>query len=184
MGEFRKVMVEGSVALTIALLIEMSAGGVLQSRAEALKSLAFVLLFIPAVDNMTGTIGTIVVARLSTALQLGTIEPGKGGRALSDNLSGAALVSLITLVYLIVMGLGVLTFIGIPILDPYKMALMVLASCVLSSALSISTALLLSTLTFKGGMDPSLTALPLITALGDVYGISSLLLFAFTFGFI
>ncbi len=184
MGEFKKVMLEGSIALTAALLIEMFAGGMLQSKAEALKSLAIILLFIPPVDNWTGTLGAVVVARLSTALQLGTVEPWMKGEELRDNLLGIAIVSLITMGYLVALGLGLSTFVGVPVPDPFKVSLMVLCSCALSSTLSILTSLFLSMLAFKMGMDPNLAALPIVTALGDVYGISSLLVFSFVFGFI
>ena len=182
MWEFKKIMIEGSIALTFALLIETFAGSILQSKAEALESLAFILLLIPAVDNMTGTIGTVLVARLSTALQLGTIEPGRGGRALTDNLEGIAIVSLVTMLYLVILSLTLSSTLHLPMPNPLSIVFMLLSACSLSTILIVLTGLFLSMLTFKRGMDPNIAAMPIITALGDVYGISSLLFFTLILG--
>ena len=104
MRPFWRRLLEGMGGFLAALALELAAGGLLEARLERLVTFTYILFLVPAVNNMAGTLGTIMVARLSTALHLGILPPIlKRSETLTVNLQGVGVVGVATLPYLVLL---------------------------------------------------------------------------------
>lgn len=71
----RRIVRESAPVLTAAVGFSMLAGVVLERRLELFESVAALLILQPAFVSSAGALGGILSSRLSTAFQLGLIEP-------------------------------------------------------------------------------------------------------------
>lgn len=179
MRDFWRIMIEGSSALTIALILELAGGSILEAKAKTLILASYLLLLIPALNNMVGTLGTVIVARLTTALHLGVIEPKvKGDDELTANLIGVLVVGLITISFLQLLFFLFSIFFTINIPNFLVMIILLALSGILAVFLTVITGIFLTILSFRKGLDPNISIISIITAIGDIFGIGSLILVA------
>jgi mgtE-like transporter len=183
MRPFWRLLLEGMGGFLAALALELAAGGLLEARLERLVAISYILFLVPAVNNMAGTLGTIMVARLSTALHLGTLAPTlKRSETLAANLQGVAAVGSTTLLYLVLLTQVLARLLGAGLPNPLGLAALVVLAGGLAVILVVATSILLSLGLFRQGLDPSVAVMPVITAVGDIYGVGSLLGVAYLLG--
>ncbi|MEM1666248.1 MAG: magnesium transporter [Nitrososphaerota archaeon] len=182
---FWNILKESQIPLTLAAAVGVLSGALLEARLEALISLPILLAIIPPLNDMAGDLGTIIVARLTTAFYLGSIEPKlRKNRGLRTNLLSLMLVSTIVILYI--------GFVLSPIysvtLDMNGMLFTVLIIVMLAGMMSVFFTLLfgifLSVLSFKKGYNPDTVVMPMITLIGDFLSIASILFIAKMFGLV
>ncbi|MEM2910576.1 MAG: magnesium transporter [Nitrososphaerota archaeon] len=182
---FWKVLKESRVPLTLAAAVGVLSGALLEMRLEALISLPVLLAIVPPLNDMAGDLGTIIVARLTTAFYLGSIEPKlRRNKGLRMNLFSLMLVSTITVLYI--------SFILTPIysitLNTGSMLLKVLIIVIIAGMMGVLftllSGILLSVLSFRKGYDPDIMVMPMITLIGDFLSIASVLLVAKMLGLV
>lgn len=177
MKVFWKVLKEGRIALTAAIFIEFLAGGILGGQVERLTAIPILLMLIPPLNGFAGGLGTILVARLSTALHLGRMEPKlRGNRGLLEDVAGIVAVGLIISLYLGFIIPPLYGAFGISPPPAPSIVALIIFSALLAALLVVSVGLILSFLSFRRGFDPDNTTIPLVTAVGDVSGVVSLFL--------
>lgn len=173
---FWKVLKEGRISLTLAAIVEVFAGTLLESHVEGLIALPILLTLIPPLNDMAGDLGTIIVARLNTSFYLGTVEPrilrNKGMRL---NYTALIVVSLIACMYI---GM-VVSSIHATLSPDLSIILTVLKITLIAGAIATSITLLLgmllSVLSFRMGHDPNIMVMPMITVIGDFLSIASVI---------
>ncbi len=173
----KRIVLESFPILTACILIALAAGYMLNSSIAEIAELPLILAMIPPINGMGGNIGSILGARLTSALHLGTLEPRlRGQRVLRGNVAASALIS-----FAIFSLFGVLFFViaylsGIPVARSFSLALaFFIAGMTLSAALTFVT-IASAFVSFKGGLDPDNVVIPIVTAIGDVLGITCLIL--------
>jgi len=169
---WKKIVRTSLPLLTIAVLIEISAGQILQGNQQSLVVFPIVLISIPVVNSVSGNIGSILGARLASGLHIGSIDYTMKDKNMQQNFLTALLLGLISysilaiLIYLIAllgnvpMNVGPLEFVSVVIGTGILLVFMI-------SVISVFTAFW----SFKKGLDPDDMVAPVVTTVGDTLGI-------------
>lgn len=182
---FWKVLKEGRISLTLAAIVEIFAGSILEMYVESLIALPILLAIIPPLNDMAGDIGTIIVARLNTSFYLGTVEPKILKNAgIRMNYVALSIVSLITLIYIgaIISSIYAISSMELSIvLSAIKVTLV---AGLMAISITLFLGIVLSVISFRKGHDPNIMIMPMITVIGDFLSISSVMLVCKLFGII
>lgn len=168
-----KKILRGSIPLlTLCILIEIFAGQMLQSGQKTLIALPIFLVSIPVINGVGGNIGSILGARLASGLHVGYIKLDLKDKKMRDNISTSMLIGVFTyfvlaiLIYFILsfinveMGASLVEFVSIMLGAGFLLILIV-------AFFSVFTALW----SFKKGFDPDDMVAPVVTTIGDTFGI-------------
>lgn len=157
--------------LLVALsILEMGSGFVLESLEETYLSNPTLLILVPVMIGMGGNLGAILSSRLSTRIHLGTMRFDPADPVLWTNVF--AILSLAATVFL---ALGVIAWV-IGQLVAAPLALSVLLTITLVSGMSLTVvAILLSVgatyVSYRFGLDPDDTTIPVVTNVCDILGV-------------
>ncbi len=164
--------------LTICVAIEIAGGQVLNQNEEQLIRLPIFLVMIPVVNGLGGNIGSILGARLSSALHMGTIKPKGYGKELRKNALSAALLGIISYTIVTIFILVVLPWLGVGIEQDFliKAGYIMIGSGLLLTAIVIVISVFVARFSFENGFDPDNTVIPIVTTVCDVLGIVCLML--------
>lgn len=184
---FWKVLKEGRVSLTLAAVVEILSGALLQSRLEALISLPILLAIVPPLNDMAGDLGTIIVARLTTAFYLGSIEPRlRENKGLRMNLSSLMVVCVLTVLYISMLS-TLSSTLHLGVFDAgilFRIISIIMLAGMTGVFFTLVCGTLLSVASFKKGYDPDTMVMPVITVIGDFLSIGSVLLISRMFGLV
>jgi len=179
-----KIILESTPTLILSAAIGIASGSILHMKIESLTLMPVLVALIPLVIADAGIIGSVLGARLSSALHLGEIEAYKWSRLLLKNTiaifilgnASSALIGL--LVY------ATFTVLKIPVLNLSTMLVFSFQICFIITVVMIIITTLLAFESFKRELDPSNIVIPIMTSLGDVIGVLSLVAIASIQGFI
>ncbi|MEM3184263.1 MAG: magnesium transporter [Candidatus Hadarchaeales archaeon] len=171
----KRIVKESLFALLISATVSALAGFFLQIEVEKILALPFLLALIPPINDMGGNIGSILGARLSSALHLGLIEPKlKRQKVLSENLIEATASGLFSFLFVSI----VLIFLGSVrgFSDPFRFSATFILTGVILVPLIVLSSMMVTVISYVKGLDPDNIVGPLITSIGDVLGVLTLLL--------
>lgn len=161
--------------LLILTLIELGSGLVLGSFQAMLLQYPTLLILVPVVIGTAGNLGSVLAARLSTALHLGTLSFGADDILLGNALATVALA----LTVFPVLGIGA-WFLSILTAEARLPFVTVMLIAVVSGAvLAVLTAVITVVTTYAAyrlRLDPDDVVIPVVTNICDVLGV--LVLFA------
>lgn len=173
----RRIVRESAPVLTAAVGFSMLAGLVLEKRLELFESVAALLILQPAFVSSAGALGGILSSRLSTAFQLGLIEPDllPDRRARETGLVVATLAAPVALfnavgahAVALVLGVrspGLLALLGVSLLAGLVVVAFVLAVAYYGTMAAT-----------RVGLDPDTHGIPLVTSTVDFVGAVALIL--------
>ncbi len=165
----KHIILESYPVLTAGILIALAAGYLLNSSMTEISRVPLILMMVPPINGIGGDIGSILGARLASALHMGTLEPKlRRQRVLHGNMGATVIISLA--IYAL---LGAAFFV---ISRSFALGL-----AFFIAGLAVSIAVMFITIaaafvSFKGGLDPDNVVIPIVTAVGDVLGVTCLLL--------
>ena len=180
---WKRIVKHGLPLLTIAILIEVFAGQVLQGNQKLLVSIPIFLISIPVVNSVAGNIGSVLGARLASGLHVGYITHSLKDEEMHQNLFISLLIGFFTyfmlaiVIYLgasfgnIVSDLALIEFVSIIVFTGFLLICVVAVVSVLTAFIS-----------FRRGLDPDDMVAPVVTTVGDVMGIVFLILIIGIFG--
>lgn len=177
----KRIMKE-SMPLLIPLVALMIAGGQLLNQNEKLLiDFPIFLVMIPVIISVGGNIGSILGARLSTGLHLGTIEIKLQGKEIQENILSALLLGIISYTSLAIFILIVSPFLGINIGSNGLSVLLKAGSIMIGTGLLLTgivivISVFVARFSFEKGFDPDNTVIPIVTTLSDVLGIVCLII--------
>ncbi len=148
-------------------------GQVLNANQSVLISFPVFLVMFPVINAVCGNIGSILGARLSSGLHLGSISAKGFGREFQKNISSALLLGIISYTFLTIFILFISPVIGIDI-EPdilFKAGYVMLATGLTLTVIVIAVAVFVARFSFIKGLDPDNTVTPVVTTLCDVLGI-------------
>ena len=173
----RRIVLESYPLLLACGVISLAAGYLLNVYAEKLVLIPLILMMVPPLNGLGGNVGSILGARLTSALHLGTIESKFARQKILDqNLAASAL-----------MGLGAFTFAGAvffavawgfgsPLIDSVKLSLAFFMAGAMLSAVVVFVTVASAFISFRKGLDPDNIVIPIVTSIGDVSGIMCLII--------
>jgi len=141
--------------LTVAVVIEIFAGQILQGRQDMLILFPVFLISIPVINSVGGNIGSVLGARLASGLHVGYITISLRDKEMHENLFYSLLIGFITYIILAIviyymallgglrMGIGLIEFVAILVSTGFLLICVVVLMSVLTAFLS-----------FKRGLDP------------------------------
>ncbi|MFX0198600.1 MAG: magnesium transporter [Candidatus Hodarchaeota archaeon] len=162
-----------------AAILGVSAGLLLELRAETMGQFPGIFIPIPIFMALTGGIGSIVGSKFTTAHHLGILTTVEGK---IETYLGNSLIIIVTgaFISLLVGGLTILLAsvfsLPLPGLNPYLTTLLLCFITGLAcTLLSVCAAILIGQLAFRRGLDPDNLIMPLVSSFGDVFAIAVLL---------
>ena len=174
---WKKIVKHGLPLLTVAVVIEIFAGQILQGKQDMLILFPVFLISIPVINSIGGNIGSVLGARLASGLHVGYITISLKDKEMHENLFYSLLIGFITYIILAIviyymallgglrMGIGLIEFVAILVSTGFLLICVVVLMSVLTAFLS-----------FKRGLDPDDIVAPVVTTVGDTLGIIFLFL--------
>ena len=174
---WKKIVKHGLPLLTVAVVIEIFAGQILQGRQDMLILFPVFLISIPVINSVGGNIGSVLGARLASGLHVGYITISLRDKEMHENLFYSLLIGFITYIILAIviyymallgglrMGIGLIEFVAILVSTGFLLICVVVLMSVLTAFLS-----------FKRGLDPDDVVAPVVTTVSDTLGIIFLFL--------
>lgn len=163
--------------LLVLTLVEVGSGLVLQRFEATLLQYPSLLVLVPVVIGTAGNLGSVLAARLSTALHLGTLSFGVDDTLLGNALATMALA--LTMFPAIGIGGWVLASVTADARLPLVTVLLVsLASGVALALISVFVTVIVTYAAYRLQLDPDDVVIPVVTNTCDVLGV--LVLFGVT----
>ncbi len=167
--------------LTILIALEIAGGQILSQNEDKLLALPILLVMIPVINGVGGNIGSILGARLSSGLHVGSIELKRRGKELRQNVLSTVLLGIISYTSLTIFILIVSPLMGINIESNganilLKAGYIMLGTGLLLTAIVIVISVFVARFSFENGFDPDNTVIPVVTTLCDVLGIVCLII--------
>jgi mgtE-like transporter len=173
----RAIVIQGLLILTLCAFIELGAGFALKSMEKYLTLLPGLIVMVPPLLSLRGTINGALASRLGTALHTGIIKPRlaltaelKANIAASLILSflASATIGLFSYAACILVGaepIGVLSLVAIAVIAGFTSGLIL-------ATLTVSVAVV----SFKKGLDPDNITSPTMATLGDFVTVACIFL--------
>jgi len=179
----KRIVLESFPVLIASMIISLVAGYMLNSSIQKIAELPIILMMIPPINGLGGNIGSILGARLSSALHLGTLEPRLSGqRVLRKNMAASALVSFVIFSLIGAIFFTIAYVSGIPLVRSLSLALAFFTAGIVLTVAVIFATIISAFVSFRGGLDPDNVVIPIITSVGDVLGVTCLLVAIIIFG--
>ncbi len=173
----RRIVRESIPVLVLAGLISMLAGLTIQGRLGSLLALPALLVVIPPLLSLSGSLAGILASRFSTKLHLGLVDARRGvWRGLLDDV---LLVYFFAAVIFLVLGVSTEVLSGLlSITGPSAPELIgtVMLAGLLATTLSNFVGYFGALLTYRFGLDPDNFGIPLVSSASDFLGAASLML--------
>lgn len=172
---FKRIVFESYPMLLACAVIGLSAGLLLDAHLERLAPI--ILAMIPPLNGLAGNVGSILGARLTSALHIGTIQPHIRGQPLlrvnvvASSVLGLAVFAFVGLIFLVSAYM-----LGESFLGSIKIAGTFFITSVVLIAIVICMTIAAAFISFTKGVDPDNVVIPLVTSVCDVLGVISLLI--------
>jgi mgtE-like transporter len=172
----QRILTEMIPMITLAPLLSIVAGALLEARRIPLQAVPGLLILIPPFVSQAGALGGILSSRLTSKLQVGVITP-RGRPELPAIVDASIIVAfglaVFTVIGLVATGLGEL--VGLPHPGLLTTVLGTLAAGVLVMPIILGVAYYLAVLTSRFGLDPDNFGVPTMTGLMDLTGVAAVL---------
>jgi len=173
----RRIVLESYPVLPVCAIISLLAGYLLNANIENIEKVSLIWVMIPPINGIGGNIGSILGARLASALHMGTVEPRiRGQKVLSGNIKATVLMS-IGVFSIISAAFFVIAYIqgATPVDSIELMSVFLIAGVMLVPIIVLST-VALAFVSFVRGLDPDNVVIPIVTSIIDVSGVTCLLI--------
>lgn len=173
----KEIFEESVPILTLTAAISIFSGFFLNNNEEVFKFLPGLLIIIPSFIAINGNISSVMTSRLSSALHMGLIKPNfKRTKLLMRNFYSMVVISLVAFPVIGVFA-GVLNIVFGGGAEYFMVFPLITFTAGMSTALIlIFVSMLFSYLTYRKGLDPDNVVIPFLTTIGDLVGISVLLI--------
>lgn len=163
--------------LLVCALIGLLAGYMLKVNIEKIEAVPLILMMVPPINGIGGNIGSILGARLASALHMGTVEPKlRGQKVLGGNIKASVLISICVFLSIGAVFFAIAYAQGMALAGSAR-----LMSVFISAGMMLVPIALLSTvasafISFMKGLDPDNVVIPIVTSIIDVSGVTCLLI--------
>jgi mgtE-like transporter len=181
---WKKIVKTGLPILTIAVVVEVFAGQILQGKQELLIVFPIFLISIPVINSVAGNVGSVLGARLASGLHVGYISNSFTDGEMRHNLVISIGIGFLTYFLLAIVIYFIASFSRTIVEDIALMefvSIIVLTGFLLIFVISI-VSVLTAFISFKRGLDPDDMVAPVVTTVADVLGIIFLFVILNLFG--
>jgi len=179
-----KGLVKGSLPiLFITCFMAIAVGLLLGYQEDILIEYPTLLILMPVLLKIGGDTGSMLGSRLASAFHLGLSRGIRNNPVVKNSVIAAIIVAVIssTFVSITVYGFNVFLGYGTSLQLIFSVSFIVV---LLDIILVYSTAVGLSFLSHRTGMDPDDTIIPIVASLGDLVGVIGIMIAVIIFGLI
>ena len=155
--------------LIVLCIIVLWAGITLEDAEELLETYGLLAVMVPTMVDMGGNLGAILSSRLSTRLHLGTTEFDPRDRELWTNIAAVLALAATIFTTLAVGAWGIGQLIG-SVLTLSTLLVISLTSGMAVAVIAVVFSILATYGSYKLGIDPDDTTIPIVTNVVDVCG--------------
>jgi len=173
----RRIVRESVPVLSVAGMVSMLAGLTLDGRLDPLLRYPVLLVLIPPLLSLSGSLAGILAARLSSKLHLGLVDPNKF--SLKPVAEDVVLVYILAGIAFMVLGLGAASLGNLPaIATPgwTDVVTVTLAAGFLATTLSAMAGYFGAVVSYRLGLDPDTFGIPIVSSTSDLLGAIALML--------
>jgi len=182
-GREKESLRQGFAALFISSVGELVAGIVLAGITNTLEELVGLAILIPAAIAMRGAIFGAMGSRLSTAIHTGLFRLDFRRGPLAENIQAAAVLSLVTGVFLAVAARSLAGLLGVPTeLSAFDYVVISTVGGLIAGLFLVGITVLVARLSVRRGWDMDNIAAPMLTAAGDILTLPALVLATYLIG--
>ena len=172
----RVTMRQGFVAVCIASLTSLIAGITLAGMSDRIEEVEGLFILIPVSIGMRGNIFGALAARLGTSIHSGLFEvKWERGGLLYQNVYAAILLTIATSVTMAILARSIASLLNLQTVSLWDFIIVALLGGILSSVVVLAVTTVLSITSFRRDWDLDAVGAPLITAIGDVITLPSIL---------
>jgi mgtE-like transporter len=173
----RRILWESYPVLVLCAVLSLSAGLILNSQIDSIKALPLILVMVPPINGINNNVCSILGARLGSALAMGTVEPRFGKQiALRKNIRASWLMSIGVFIFTSAIFFILALISGIGLLKSITIMLAFFAASMVAIAVTMLCTILLAFQSFSRGLDPDNVVIPIVTSIGDIMGVTSLII--------
>ena len=173
----RRILWESYPVLVLCAVLSLTAGLILQSQIESIKLLPIILMMVPPINGINNNVCSILGARLASALHMGTIEPKFGRqKVLRKNIRASWLMSLGVFLFTAVIFFGVALTSGMGLARSIIIMVAFFAASMVAIGVTMLCTIGLAFLSFARGLDPDNIVIPIVTSIGDIMGVTFLIM--------
>jgi len=179
MYQWKRIVINSFPLLFVSLVIEVLVGQLLFLKEEVLLTqLPLFLIAIPVINGVGGNIGSILGAHLASGLHVGSVKLSRNDSVMHETVVTAIVMGTVTYtllsigIYLIGLFNGLAMNVSI-----YSFVTIFLSTGILLIGLLSLISVLTAFISFKKGIDPDDVVAPVVTTIGDSFGILILFLF-------
>ena len=173
----RRILWESYPVLVLCAVLSLSAGLILNSQIESIKALPLILVMVPPINGINNNVCSILGSRLTSALHMGTIEPRFGKQAaLNKNTRAAWIMSVGVFIFTSAIFFILALISGMGLVNSIVIMLAFFVASMVAIALTMFCTIGLAFVSFKRGLDPDNIVIPIVTSIGDIAGVSCLII--------
>jgi len=179
MYNWKRIVLHGAPLLFLCLLVEVLVGQLLLLKEDVLLSyLPLFLIAIPVINGVGGNIGSILGAHIASGLHVGSIKLSVHDSVMHETVITAIIMGTITYAFLSI-GIYLIGVINGLAMNVTMLSFIstFLATGVLLIGLLSAVSVITAFISFKKGIDPDDVVAPVVTTIGDSFGILILFLF-------
>jgi mgtE-like transporter len=171
----RRIVRESLPFLLLAGIVSTLAGVTIQSRFDALEQDPALLIVIPPLLSLAGSLAGILSARISTKMHLGVLEPSRFSvRPIAEDITLVFLVALPTFLVLGIAADVLAAVVDLQSPGVVEMIGLMLIAGLLATTLACVVAYLAGFVTYRLGWDPDNNGIPLVSSASDFLGAAAL----------
>lgn len=173
----RRILLESYPTLLVSALISLSAGYVLNMNIKKIEAVPLILMMVPPINGIGGNVGSILGARLASALHMGTVEPSfRRQPALSGNIRASIFMSIGVFSFASAVFLAIAYTLGAAPGDSIKLMFTLFIAGIMLIPVIVLSTVALAFVSFAKGLDPDNVVIPIITSIIDFSGVTCLLI--------
>jgi len=174
-----RLILTGLGALLISAVVSSITGIYLGSVREVLELIPGLMVILPSVIHMRGSIAGVFASRLSSAMHLGEFSIDfEEGSVLGDNIRVSFVVTVLTAFVLGLFAYAVSHIFGYPVVGLTELVLISVTSGVVAGLLVTGIPLVVALASYRSGLDLAMIAAPTVTTSGDLITLPILILSA------
>jgi mgtE-like transporter len=172
----KRIFFESYPVLVLCALIGVSAGYLLNLQIEKIMTLPLILAMVPPLNDLGGSVGSILGARLASALHVGILQPRfRGQKVLDKNVMAALLISLGAFSFVSAAFFIASCVMGMALVESVKMMAVFFIAALMLTVVVIISSIVSAFVSFAKGLDPDNVVIPIVTAVGDILGVICLI---------
>jgi mgtE-like transporter len=173
----KRILGESYPVLILCAILSLSAGLILHSQLESIKTLPLILVMVPPINGINNNVCSILGSRLTSALHIGTIEPKFGKQAiLRKNIQATWIMSLGVFIFTSVIFFALSLISGINLLKSLTIMIAFFLASMAAIGVTMFCTIWLAFTSFSKGLDPDNVVIPIVTSIGDIAGVTCLII--------